>query len=226
MAFQASGQMDDFNWGESQYAGNSTGIRLTGDKYQFSLTHNANYFYHTAWHEGTLTTRDRETQPVAGLRYDAFNDEVVVYNEHVKGLFVIDKYAVTGFSVMVPGAGLQTFRKMLVGATGTSERFLEVIYEGNVTLYRSNRIFRRKTALYRNKLGELDNQVFDLVQVYFIGENDQQVKRINPGRKSVLSLFPDQKKQVRRLLRSYQISDYSLNGVPAIVKILDEKGYF
>ncbi len=226
MATQVAAQIDDFSWGESLHTGNSTGIRLTGDKYQFSLTHNANYFYHTVWNEGTLTTRDGETHPVVGVRYDAFNDEVVVYNDHVKGLFVVDKYAITGFSVMAPGEGVQTFRKMAIGTTGKSERFLEVLYEGEVTLFRSNRIFKRKTALYRNKLGQLDNQVYDLVHVYFICTDDQVLKRINPGRKSILSQFPDQKKQVRRLLRSYQISDYSLNGIPVIVKILDEKGYF
>ena len=103
---------------------------------------------------------------------------------------------------------------------------MEVLYEGNITLIRSNRIVQGKGHAYRNKLGHLDNRVYELQQVCFLVMPDRSLKRINPGRKSILGYFPDQKKQVKRLLRSNQADDYSLKGIPGIVRILDAEGYF
>lgn len=220
------GQMDDFYWSDYTHAANRETGKLTGTKFIYSVVIKAEYFYHKDWYKGTLTTEDGETHYGISLRYDAFNDELVAYNTHVKGLFVVDKPTVRSFFVEIPGAGTQHFRRASLDEFGKREHYFEVLYEGGVTLMRRNRIIERKTSLYKNKYGKLDNRLYDLVQQNFVLLPDQSVRRIFPGRKSVINLFPEKKKELRRLFRRNHIDDYSFNGLSRIVELMDKEGYF
>jgi hypothetical protein len=222
----AIGQMDDFYWSDYHSAANSEAGKLTGTKFIYSVVMNVDYFYHKDWHKGNLITEDGETHTGISLRYDAFNDELVAYNPSVKGLFKVDKYIVRSFFVEVPGAGNQHFKRASLDEFSKREHFFEVLYEGGVTLMRRNRIIERKTSLYKNKYGKLDNRLYELMQQNFVLLPDQTVRRIYPGRKSVISLFPDKKRELRRLFRLNHIDDYTLRGLPRIVELMDREGYF
>ncbi len=221
-----AGQLDNFYWSDFTKASNYESGKLTGNKYVYSIVKNSDFFYQPDWFKGTVTTLDGEIHSEISLRYDAFNDELVAYNTHVKGLFVVDKYTVSTFTVDVPGKGKQIFRKASLDLMGKREHYFEVLYEGGVTLMRRNRIVERKVSLYKNKYGKLDNRSYDLMLQNFVLLNDQTVRRIFPGRKSVINLFPDRKKDLRRLFRRNHIQDYSIEGLPRIVMLLDIEGYF
>lgn len=221
-----SGQMDDFYWSDYRHAENSEAGKLTGTKFIYSVVINVDYFYHKDWYKGNLITEDGETHTGISLRYDAFNDELVAYNPSVKGLFVVDKPIVRSFFIEVPGVGTQHFRRASLDEFSKREHYFEVLYEGSVTLMRRNRIVERKTSLYKNKYGKLDNRLYELMQQNFVLLPDQTVRRIYPGRKSVISIFPDKKRELRRLFRRNHINDYSLKGLPRIVELMDREGYF
>lgn len=221
-----SGQLDDFFWSDYPHASNYESGKLTGNRYNYSIIKNSDFFYQSDWFKGTLITEDGEIHDDISLRYDAFNDELVAYNTRVKGLFVVDKYTVSSFNIDIPGKGKQYFKKASFDMMGRREHYFEVLYEGGVTLMRRNRIIERKVSLYKNKYGKLDNRSYELMQQNFVILGDQSVRRIFPGRKSVMELFPDRKKELRRLFRKNQVDDYSLGGLPRIVMLLDLEGYF
>lgn len=219
-------QMNDFFWGDYKNIGNNDLTKLTGFRYNYDTHSSAHYFFQPDWYPGTLLTREGEIYAGIRMRYDAFNDELVAYNENIKGLFVVDDFRVSEFTIRNPQAGDQLFRRLSVMAMGQKERYYEVLYEGNITLLRRNRIIEKKTSLYKNRYGKLDNRGYALVQVSFIIAPDNTIQRIFPGRRSVVNLFPDRRKEIRRILRENHILDYSINGIPLIVRILDKEGFF
>jgi hypothetical protein len=220
------GQIDDFAWFDFSMADNSNYGKLTGTKYNYAFRGNLNFFYHSDWYKGTIYTTDGDVHTGYSLRYDAFNDELVAVNVRVKGLFVVDKYSVKSFTVDVPGLGLQNFRKLALNEFGQKERYFEVLYDGKVTLVSSTRITEHKKNIYRNKLGELDDREYRLEKQCFLLQPDHAFRSIFPGRKSILNLLPERKREIRQLLRRSRIDDYSLNGIPRIVTLLDQKNYF
>jgi hypothetical protein len=220
------GQMDDFMWNENIIPAQSSDYKLTGTKYLYSLHSNAHHFLHKEWYPGRLITADGSEIRDIKLRYDAFNDELVVYNSKVLGLFVVDKYSVSGFEVEIPQTSGQLFKKLYLPEFSTKEHYLQVHYAGYVSLLSANRIVERKTSFYKNKFGKLEDRNYELVQQYIVQYPDQSLKRIIPGRKSLMNLFPARKKELRKLFRVNHIYDFGNAGIPGIVALLDKEGYF
>jgi hypothetical protein len=222
----SAAQLDDFSWSDAKYAGNSIQSKLIGSKYVYNLHASLHYFIQNDWYKGTLTTVDGELHNRIHLRYEAFNDQVIAYNENVKGLFIPDKFTVHAFTIELPDGTLQHYRKLSPDEFGHRERYFEVIHEGNVTFLNYSRIIERKASLYKNRLGKLDDRQYHLVQQYYLLIPGKPLMRIHPGRKSILSLFPDQKREIRRLIRQYRIPDYTKSSLPVIIELLDREGFF
>jgi hypothetical protein len=220
------GQIDDFAWFDFSRADNSNIGKLTGTKYNYAFRGNLNFFYHSDWYKGTICTTDGEVHTGYSVRYDAFNDELVAVNGRVKGQFVVDKYLVKSFTVDVPGLGLQNFRKLMLNEFGQKEHYFEVLYDGKVALMSHTSITEHKTNAYRNKKGELDDREYRLEKQYFLLLPDHGFRSISPGRKAILNLFPERKKEIRQIFRRNRIDDYSLHGIPRIVSLLDQENFF
>jgi len=219
------GQMEDFRWMDYQSAGNRINGKITGTKYNYAFRGNLNYFYQADWYPGTIETPDGEIHSGYNLRYDAFNDELVALNTRVKGLFSVDKYLVTAFTVDVPGEGSQTFRKLQLDEFQKQEHFFQVLYEGKVTLLSRIRITEHKTGAYRNKLGALDDREYKLNQLLYLVKADGSYRFFSPGRKSIMNLFPEQKRELRQLFRHYFTDDFSPEGMPGIIKLLEQENF-
>jgi hypothetical protein len=220
------GQIEDFGWSDFVTAGNSANGKMIGTKYIYSLHNSTNYFFHKDWYEGTLMASDGEAYSEIPLRYDAFNDELVAYNSTVKGLFVVDKFSVDAFTVKTPHNGTQYFRRMSLAELDNKEHYFEIIYSGKVSLVSFHRITEHKISLYTNQFGQPDNREYILAAQCFLLFQDQAALRILPGKRSVLSLFPERKRELRRLLKLNQIEDFSIGGIPKVVELLDKEGYF
>jgi hypothetical protein len=217
--------MDDFHWMDYQSAGNRINGKITGTKYNYAFRGNLNYFYLADWYPGTIETVDGEIHSGYNLRYDAFNDELVALNTRVKGLFTADKYLVKSFTVIEPGSGPQTFRKMKLDEFQQKEQFFKVLYEGKVLLISRVRITEHKISAYKNRLGELDDREYRLNQLFYLVKADGSYRFFSPGRKSILNLCPEQKKEVRQLLRRHLIDDFSPEGIPGIIALLEKENY-
>ena len=220
------GQIEDFGWSDFVTAGNSTKGKMIGTKYIYSLHSSTNYFFHKDWYKGTLMASDGEVYSEIALRYDAFNDELVVYNNSVKGLFVVDKFSVDAFTVKTPHNGMQYFRRMSLAELDNKEHYFEIIYSGNVSLVSFHRITEHKISLYTNQFGQPDNREYILSAQNFLLFQDQTARRLSAGKRSVLSLFPERKRELRRLLKLNQIEDFSIGGIPKVVELLEKEGYF
>jgi len=222
----ARAQLDDFGWMDFPEAGNRENGKLTGTKYNYAFRGNLNYFYNNDWYPGSVTTTDGRLHSGYNLRYDAYNDELVALNTRVKGLFVVDKSLIQAFTIEVPGVKPRLYRKIRLDEFQQKEHFFEVLYEGGVTLVSRNRITEHKTSAYKNKHGELDDREYRAVQHFYLLKADGSFLSFPEGRKSILNLFPEMKKEIRQLLRRHFIDNFSPDGLPGIIALLEHEKYF
>ncbi len=222
----ARGQMDDFAWGDFSRAANSNNGKLSGTRFLMEMVTTPFHFYHPSWMEGTVTTAEGETYDGLRLRYDALHDELVAFNDRVNGLYVVDKYRVASFTVTGNDGMTSQFRKFSPEGSQEKEKYYEVLYEGSVTLLCSHRIVERQTSLYRNKYGRLDNRSFEPGMLFFLVGGDSRLLPVFPSRRSLISLFPEQKREVRRFFRKQTSFDYSEMMIPIWISKLDKEGFF
>lgn len=223
---RARGQMDDFAWGDFSRAANTAQHRITGSRFDLDLLTSPNYFYHDAWMKGTIKTVYGDLIEGYDLRYDAFHDELVAFNNRVNGMFVVDRQQVAGFTLEFPGAGSGEFRKLSPRGTSGRENYYEVIHEGNALLLCRIRIIERKTELYKNKIGQLDDRRYDVQKQYYLQARGLDLKVLEPGRKAIMELFPERKKELRQFFRKYAIHDFSRESNAVLIGLLDQAGYF
>ena len=225
--FQASkGQVDDFTWNEFIIPSSSSDQKITGTKYLYSLHSASNHFMQKEWFPGVLQTIDGSAYTDFKLRYDALNDAVVAYNPKVKGFFVVDKYLVSSFKIDVPMTSGEYYRRMTLPEFSAKEHFFQVLHEDNAVLLRFNRVTERKTAAYRNVFGVMDNRQYILEGQYLLLYPGGSATRISTGRKSIMNLFPERKKELRKLFREEQIFAFDIMAIPRIIALLDRQGYF
>jgi hypothetical protein len=219
-------QAEDFFWSDYSNITNISTSKLTGTKYIYSAQYSYSHFFHQKWYIGDIVTEDGELHTGLKLRYDAYNDQLVVHNERVNGLFIIDKYTVRSFHVQVSPGEIQYFRKISLEGTDQSGQYMQVLYNGKVDLFCQNKIIEELTTWYKDKTGRINNSVYVLRQFYYLSRDEKHLQRILPGRKQVISLFPDRKPEIKKLLRKYHFSDFSGKNLHMIIAMLDQEKLF
>ena len=74
--------------------------KLTGTVYNITPEANANFFLHEKWNDGIITLEDNDIFTGLKMRYYAYGDELVVYNEKIRSLFIVDKNKVNEFRLV------------------------------------------------------------------------------------------------------------------------------
>lgn len=225
-AITSAGQMEDFYWGDPANMGNPGPGKLMGANFSFLVGTSNNHFYHKDWNDGTILTVDNVLHENVRLRYDGFHDELIAFNVRTNGLVKVDKNTVVEFTAITGPGKVEKFRKLNMAGSGGNQLFAEVLYEGDIILVRSNRIEEYKTSLYKDQLGKLKNTMFLLNQQYYLVHPDMTIQRMHAGRKPILGLFPDKKKEIRRLLRMEEVYSYRIENLPSIIRLLDENDFF
>ncbi len=222
----SNGQMEDFYWGDPANMGNPGPGKLMGSNFSFLVGSSNHHFYHKDWNDGTILTADNILHENIRLRYDGFNDELIAFNVRTNGLLKVDKLTVSEFTVTSGNGKVEKYRNIDLPVINGRNTYAEVLYEGEIALVRSNRIVEYKTSVYKDQLGKLKNTLFQLNQQYFIVKADQSVLRMHGGRKPILDLFPDKKKEIRRMLRKEEVFSYRIENLPSIIRLLDENDFF
>ncbi len=226
LSFAASAQIEDFVWSDFTDAGNFDTEKLTGTKYIYSVFTARDHFYQPEWYEGTLTTIHGEVLTSYKLRYNGFTGELVAYNDRVKGLFVVDRKIVADFSVNHPDGTIQRFKKLTLRGPETPEFYFEILHEGEISVISHVRITEQNTSLFKNEFGLLDNRRFETLRTHYLVLADGSHMRIYSGRKWLLQLFPDRKKEVRRFLREQGFYDFRTPQLPRVLTRLDQANFF
>jgi hypothetical protein len=225
----ASAQYSGLNNENLNHNSNRLQGKLTGQVYYLSLTSNANYFLQQDWVEGTITLKDGDVFEGLRMRYMAYGDELIAYNSNISALFIVDKNTVKQF----------TFKTLLSSGNFAERKFInldsldvfldrtyfEELYSGTVKLLVFYQIEETKISPYVDRSGKMSDTEFKLKTIYYLLTDSIGLTRIQLKNRSLFTLYPENKKEIRRLLRQNRIAIVDEHSAIQVFKLLDENGY-
>ncbi len=162
------------------------------------------------WHRGDVTLEHGQVVYNKLLRYNGYLDELFWLYEGDYQQVLIDRNMVKEFRFRSVFTGETTlFRKLEIDSPlfiGKNEIFAEILYEGDISVYTCRRVIETARGDYM-----LGNIIYGGMRikpshVYIIRLPDgtmHTTRRIS--RRSILGMFPDNRREVRRLLREHNM---------------------
>lgn len=199
--------------------------KLTGYVYNLTSFKNQNYFLHDDWKKGTVYLEDGDSISGIMLRYLAYGDELVTYNDKSRTIYIIDKEIVKGFTIEDENR-LEKFVKLYFDGLVKGYKYFDVLYKTSGQLLADHFVSETKTQPYKDIQGVMRDSEYKLDIKYYIYSKDNGFNRLNRNKISFINNFPDHKKEVKKLIRRRELGKFDQQGMVKAIKILDEAGIF
>lgn len=220
--FSAVAQNTGLHWDNLNTGSNRLQGKIMGETYYVTSEANNYYFLHYDWLPGTLKMVDGDEYDDLFLRLDAYNDELVAYNNRIRALFVLEKELVKEFDI-TEGEKTMTFIKHFDDERGKS-RYFEELYSGSVELLVFHHVDEVKVSPYKDRLGVLRDTEFHLNKDYFIYSPENGFRKIKLNRRSFYKAFPENKREIKKNFRKNKVVTVEEYFVVQVVRWLDEAG--
>jgi len=225
--FTGKAQNSTLDWKALGENSNRLEGKLTGLTYRIPPLGNNTHFMQDRWVEGSILLEDGDLFDDVRIRYLTFQDELVVYNPNLKQLFIADKEKVNSFIFNYPH-GRQTFVKLYFDAfVDAGYRYFDLKYMGTRWLVTFHYIYEEKTSVYRDAYGKLRDSRLKPKKTYFMYfPEEEQYRRVQSKRRWFVRLFPENKREVRRMFRRNNLRRFDEKEMIQAFKLLDEAGFF
>jgi hypothetical protein len=220
-------QNSTINWEVLNENSNRLEGKLTGLSYRIPPLANKIHFLQDSWVEGNILLEDGDLFDSVRIRYNTFQDELVVYNPNLKQLFIVDKEKVNSFTFNYP-QGQQKFVKLYFDAfVDAGYRYFDLKYKGSRWLVAFHYIYEEKTSVYRDAYGKLRDTRLKPKKTYFMYfPEEEQFRRVQEKRRWFVKLFPENKREVRRMFRRNNLRRFDEKEMIQAFELLDDAGFF
>ncbi len=217
------GQNINAEWRRLNINSNRLQGKLTGSVFYLNSISNNNYFLQKDWFPGTIQLEDGDLFENQWVRYHARQDELVVFNETIGNLILADKNKVKSFTVNSDD-GPEHFVKLYFDGFNPGTRYFEELFAGNRSLLAFYYIQERKSDVYADKNGKLKDTFYLLDTKYYMYSEETGFIRLHNSRRSFYRIFPEHKKQMRRLFRKNKLYTLDKQGLIRTFELLQEAG--
>lgn len=215
------------SWPTYNQSSNRLEGKLQGEIYYMSSLANNNFFLQKDWVTGSITLTDGDVFENVKLRYMAFGDELVAYNDNARTLFIVEKNTVKEYTFKSSGIGLNVQRRFvnldslnLVGG----KSYFEELYTGGAKLLAYHFVNAVKVTPYTDNTGIMRDTEYKAAVNYFLFTNKNELFRIQRKKASFYKIYPENKKEIRKLFRKNRISLIDQNSLIQAINLLDEAG--
>lgn len=202
---------------------NTLNYKLTGRQYYFHSTLQGSVYLNDDWVKGSVTLENGDKHEDVYLKLNTLSEELITHNERVGSTIIIDKYIIDEFNLKNDKSSSNIFRKLNFDEYPKGEHYFNVLYENELTLLCWYRTIEETTSYYRDSYGYLRDTWFKQESVYLLLLPDNNLVRIKGTKRSLINLFPEQKRKIRRLLRRNRInfSSESSAEITRAVKLIE-----
>ena len=205
--------------------------KLTGKTYIERKEYKGEQFYNKDWMEGDILLSTGETIHVEKLKYNGFLDDVIWVNPSNFQQFVLDKSYINDFWLKNPSGQDIHFKRINavdpLAVSHPSDTFVEVGIEGKVSLYIQRKIVVvGEENIYQNGALNLLESIGPNPLYYIKLPTNTYLTMSKLSRKAFLKLFPEQKKDINKLLRDNHMKFKSESDFIQIIELLNRVNYF
>jgi len=199
---------------------------LTGEVYIEYRGYRGNQYYLNDWVKSDILLTTGEMIYDRELKYNGLLDEVIWLNTAIPGLFKLDKATISDFWLKNTPDNSLHFRRININESTNSHQadiFAEVGVEGKISFF-----IHHKVSILEEQTITRDGKLYPYK---IIGPTPTYYLKINSGRyillprlnrKSLLKLFPDQKKDIVKLQKQNHINLKTESGFCEMIILLNK----
>jgi len=180
---------------------NTINYKLPGQQFYPIYVPSGSEFYDDQWMIGYVILENEDRYDSLMLKYNTYRDEIITVNDRARTMIMLDKDAITEFGLYEMPGVTKRFKKMDLDKIPKAEHYFNLPYDGNLKFAVWYRTLEETTAPFKDKNGYLQISDFVLRHNYYILFPDGQFEKFKLNRQSLIQLFPDHKREIRRMLR-------------------------
>ncbi|MBN1822510.1 MAG: hypothetical protein JXR31_06450 [Prolixibacteraceae bacterium] len=188
-------------WNGLTTKSNFINYKIPGKLYFYQSFLRGSEFLYNDWNYGSLVLENGEKYDSLVLKVNTFLDELVVFNNRIGAHIQIDKNAVSEFQLNFKSGESVLFKKKYSEKIFKGYRYFQVLYEGKLNLIVWYKTEEQLTSNYRDALGMLRNSELLTKNNYYLELTNGEIIKFTPKRKSLASVFPENKKAIIKILR-------------------------
>ena len=206
--------------------------KLTGKTYIERKGYKGEQFLNKDWMEGDILLSTGVTIHVTKLKYNGLLDEVIWVNPSNFQQFVLDKSYINDFWFKKPTGQDIHFKRINVVVdplvtSHSSDIFVEVKIEGKISLYIQRKIVVvGDENIFQNGALYLLESIGPTPLYYIKLPSNTYLTLSKVNRRAFLKLFPEQKKDINKLLRNNHLKFKSENDFIQLIELLNKLNYF
>lgn len=178
------------------------------------------------WHRGSVVLNSGTEVKGKLLRYNGYLDGLFWLYEGDYQQVQVDRDMIKEFRIPGPAGQLSVYRKISVNApvlAGTDDIFGELLHDGDISVYAWRRII--ETGRGDQRIGEIiyGGMRIKPAHIYIIRLPDETVhttRRIS--RRRILDMFPENRREIRRLLREHRMRPVTEQDLVETAVILED----
>lgn len=219
-------QKTGFYWNNLSESSNRFQGKLKGEVYTITAIGNELFFLQKEWVNTSLTMIDGDVFENVRLRYMAYGDEIIAYNDNVSTMFKIEKETVKQFTYIDKNTNkeIKFVNFCSEEEEGSKCHFYEDLYSGNSSLFAFHYIEEVKVSPYNDKWGIMRDSEFKLNASYYLYNERMGLMKIQKNRRSLIKIFPENKVAIRKITRKNKVSMTDQKSLIQAFKLLDDEG--
>ncbi len=202
--------------------------KLTGETYFEKKGYKGEQFFNKAWMKSDILLSTGEMVLGEKVKYNGLFDELIWGNAAINQQFKLDKLLINEFWLKNEQGQITHFKRITINKLPSSnlrsDFFAEVQAEGKLSLY-----IQRKISIV-----DIDNVTIDGIlrrqetiratPVYYLKlPSDSYILLDKIKLKSFMQLFPDQKKQIDKLMKNNSLKLKTEKDLVKLIKLLNDQ---
>lgn len=204
---------------------NSLNYKLPGKQYYNMIVPSGTVFLYNDWKDGYVKLINGDRYDSLSLKYNIYYDELIHINNRSLIMIMLDKDVISEFGFYNQNNEPSIFKKMYYPGTPKGEYYFQELYNNRLKLLIWSRSIEEQTSPYKDSYGILRSSQYNVHSRYYLVFPDGRFEKFNLKRRSFLSMFPDDKKTVRHLLRKNHIFFNNDKQTIQAVKLVEETLY-
>ena len=195
----------------SSYYGNGQDLsdwgkeKLRGELYVEQLYLGNQYIYN-GWNEGQIELISGEILNYDLMKYNAFLNELVIFNSTLLQMVKVDKASIKGFVLFMNGEGHSYVNMEFNNSFFNGDYYLEKLFEGKNSFYCLRRINAMQVNLYVDEYGVQRNEELVRDDIYLMKGERDGFHRVRSFKNWLTNkMEKKEKRTAKKLLRSNRI---------------------
>lgn len=183
-------------------------------------------FLTDTWRPGKIEFTTGEIADSLYLKYSSFKDEVVYYNEAAGAQINIDKENMNGFAFTDTDGRIRLFRKQRFDNSSKSERYFEILSDGQTALLAFRKVELNVTSAYRDLNGILKNMAYNRLYQFYFYSPEKGYTLVRLSQSGLLSKFDSPlQRPIKKLIRKSKIKIAGEDSFIQAWKVVEKAGY-